>query len=287
MNDNNKQIDDAISLQYSSHDRLSEYNRLVYPVVSRRAGGLSLGINVNPDKKCTFNCVYCQVDRSKEIKNLSPDIEQINNELDEWLTVISKNNGSYKGHPLKDISFAGDGEPTTYSQLPQLIENIIEAKKKYHFDQCKIIIFTNGTRIVHPNILKVLPALFANQGEIWFKLDFWDEKSLQQINRPKMSAAKLIEHLTRVGQQFPVVLQSCFFSWNDQVYQDDIYNGYITLVQELIKKGVQLKYIQAYTLARKPSEIDAKPLKDDELDRLCLHLKNELPVQIKKYYEKG
>lgn len=286
-NENYKRIDDAISLQYSSHDRLSEYDRLVYPVVSRRAEGLSLGINVNPNKKCTFNCVYCQVDRSIEIDSLSPNLKQIDEELNEWLNNIYENCGLYKGHSLKDISIAGDGEPTTFSQLPELIENIIKTKKKYHFDQCKIVIFTNGTRIAHQNILGILPDLYANQGEIWFKLDYWDDKSLKQINRSKMSAEKLIENLILVGRQFPLVLQSCFFSWQDQVYQDDLYENYINLVKKLLKEGVQIKFIQAYTLARKPSEMAAKPWKDIELDKLCSHLNKELPVQIKKYYEKG
>ena len=36
-------------------------NRLVYLVVSARARGLSVGVNMNPDKNCNFSCVYCEV----------------------------------------------------------------------------------------------------------------------------------------------------------------------------------------------------------------------------------
>jgi hypothetical protein len=33
-------------------------NRFVYAVVSARARGLSVGINMCPDKNCNFDCVY-------------------------------------------------------------------------------------------------------------------------------------------------------------------------------------------------------------------------------------
>ena len=35
-----------------------------YPVLSRRSKGISLGVNLNPDKICNFDCVYCEVDRN-------------------------------------------------------------------------------------------------------------------------------------------------------------------------------------------------------------------------------
>ena len=38
-------------------------NRFVYTVVSARARGLSIGINMNPDRFCNFDCVYCEVNR--------------------------------------------------------------------------------------------------------------------------------------------------------------------------------------------------------------------------------
>src|SRR5258708_31920118 len=40
------------------------HNRFVYVVVSPRARGLSVGVNMNPDKQCQFNCLYCEVDRT-------------------------------------------------------------------------------------------------------------------------------------------------------------------------------------------------------------------------------
>ena len=49
---------------HTQHERRFEANRFVYPVLSRRSKGLSLGVNLNPDKVCNFDCIYCQVDRT-------------------------------------------------------------------------------------------------------------------------------------------------------------------------------------------------------------------------------
>ncbi len=48
------------------HTRRFAENRYVYPVLSRRAGGISVGVNLNRDKTCNFRCVYCQVDREQQ-----------------------------------------------------------------------------------------------------------------------------------------------------------------------------------------------------------------------------
>jgi wyosine [tRNA(Phe)-imidazoG37] synthetase (radical SAM superfamily) len=44
-----------------NHDRGSAALRYVYPVISRRAGGVSVGINLNPNNACNWRCIYCQV----------------------------------------------------------------------------------------------------------------------------------------------------------------------------------------------------------------------------------
>src|SRR5436190_16955221 len=40
-------------------------NRFIYIVISPRARGLSVGVNMNPDKRCNFDCAYCEVNRSE------------------------------------------------------------------------------------------------------------------------------------------------------------------------------------------------------------------------------
>ena len=65
----------SVSYQYvpareTAFDRPRDWlgNRFVYAVISARARGLSLGVNVNPDKKCNFDCSYCEVDRRHPVR---------------------------------------------------------------------------------------------------------------------------------------------------------------------------------------------------------------------------
>ncbi len=53
-----------LNVAFRRHDRLWQSNLYVYPVISRRSRGVSIGLNLNPDKACNFDCVYCQVDRT-------------------------------------------------------------------------------------------------------------------------------------------------------------------------------------------------------------------------------
>ncbi len=282
-----EQLHDIISLGYSEHPRLSEYQKLVYPVISRRSGGLSLGINLNPDKKCSFRCVYCQVDREKKITNLKVEVGQIVTELNHWLGIFAKNEGKYKGFSLKDISIAGDGEPTTVKVLPQLLLKLIELQKEFRLDKCKIILFTNASRLNRPDLLPVLDDLMANRGEIWCKFDFWDEQSFRAINRSKISAKKLIENIKAVGRKYPLTLQSCFFSWQEEIYSSQKYQKYVEQVTRLIDDGVKIKLIQAYPLARRPSDTRAVAWSDTEMNQLVRFLGQQISVRIETFYAAG
>ncbi|HEY5718645.1 MAG TPA: hypothetical protein VIS52_09135, partial [Motiliproteus sp.] len=112
-------IEAQIQLGYQHHSRLSQFERLVYPVVSRRSKGLSLGINPNPDQRCNFDCVYCQVDRSQSLPLKSLDLQQLEEELRFWLQRIASE--GFRGYPLQDIALAGDGEPSVVRELPAIL----------------------------------------------------------------------------------------------------------------------------------------------------------------------
>src|SRR5438046_1249483 len=72
-------------LVLSDHSRQFEELRFIYPVVSRRSRGLSLGVNVNPDKVCNFHCPYCQVDRTVPARDSTVDFDVMIGELDELI----------------------------------------------------------------------------------------------------------------------------------------------------------------------------------------------------------
>src|SRR5258708_3430933 len=63
------------------HSRQFSDFTFVYPVISRRSRGLSIGVNLNPDKVCNFDCVYCEVDRRIPGKVSQVDLNQLRDEL--------------------------------------------------------------------------------------------------------------------------------------------------------------------------------------------------------------
>src|SRR5262245_11555135 len=100
-------------------------NRFVYAVISQRAHGLSVGINVNPDKGCNFDCPYCEVKRDVVAADAVVDLEVLGRELDQMLTLV--HSGQLKDLPyfrsvpaelmaLKGVALSGDGEPTLSPQ---------------------------------------------------------------------------------------------------------------------------------------------------------------------------
>src|SRR5688572_26115790 len=70
---------------HTLHQRRFDDNRFVYPVLSRRSRGLSIGVNLNPDKVCNFDCIYCQVDRTRQSETRFVETEGLLAELDDML----------------------------------------------------------------------------------------------------------------------------------------------------------------------------------------------------------
>ena len=74
---------------FESHPRSFDANRYVYPVLSRRARGISIGVNLNLDKVCNFNCVYCQIDRSEQTEKEFVDLARLAAELDATVELVA------------------------------------------------------------------------------------------------------------------------------------------------------------------------------------------------------
>jgi len=75
--------------QHHTHPRTFHENRFVYPVLSRRSRGISIGVNLNPDKICNFDCIYCQVDRTSSAETSFVEIDRLMVELDAMLTLVA------------------------------------------------------------------------------------------------------------------------------------------------------------------------------------------------------
>src|SRR4051812_22201543 len=109
-------------------------NRFVYTVVSPRARGLSIGINMNPDKRCNFDCIYCEVDRAIEPPESELDINVMAAELQQTLSLVQS--GRLRERPyyqimgsellkLRHVALSGDGEPTLSPNFGEAVQTVV------------------------------------------------------------------------------------------------------------------------------------------------------------------
>src|SRR3954464_14058904 len=172
----------AILPLFTQHSRSWQRNRYVYPVVSRRSKGLSIGINLNPDKVCNFDCIYCSVDRTGGVQ---PELREVDmgvlrEELKAMLAVATSGE-IYRHDPfdkipaalrrVNDIAFSGDGEPMTYPRFLEACQIAADLKMKARLDEVKIVVITNATMLHRPQVQEALAFLDQHNGEIWGKLD--------------------------------------------------------------------------------------------------------------------
>src|SRR6185295_13683017 len=144
----------SLTTLHLQHPRRFEQNRFVYPVLSRRSEGISIGVNLNPDKVCNFDCIYCQVDRTSQSETRFVELPQLLTELEETLQLVAS--GEIFAHPkfqatppelrrLNDIAFSGDGEPTTHRNFDEVIAAVAEVKRKHNLPQVKLVLITNAS----------------------------------------------------------------------------------------------------------------------------------------------
>lgn len=279
----------------SEHSRRFEQLRFAYPVVSRRSRGLSLGLNVNPDKVCNFDCPYCQVDRTVEPHDKSVDFDVMIQEIDALMGLAA--GGEIWRHPkfaqtpeayrrLNDVAFAGDGEPTTYPRLGEAIRAVRELRLKHNLPDVKIIVLTNALLLDRPNVMDALRELKAGGGnyEIWAKLDAGTQEYFEYIAGRKVSLDRVVGNIANAAKELEITIQSLFPTVNGKNPGNDEIDAYAARLNEIAQKGGKLKLIQVYTTARRPSEDEIGMIEDARLDEIGAQVAAGVDVPVEVYY---
>jgi wyosine [tRNA(Phe)-imidazoG37] synthetase (radical SAM superfamily) len=278
---------------WRSHERKWKDNLYVYAVLSRRSRGISVGINLNPDKVCTFDCVYCQVDRRQP-----PEVSEVDPEkLDEELALILEAERSgllYEDAPfnilsaeergVRDIAFSGNGEPTASPHFAKAVDLAVRARLKFQLNSTKLILITNATCLDRPSVRAAIAELDQNNGEIWAKLDAGTEEHFRFVNRPHVPLQRILDNLLDAARVRPLVIQSLWFRTLGAAPHSDEIEVYCKRVNSLLAQGGKLKGIQLYTIARNPSESFVSSLSNAELDQIAKTVRIRVPVPVEIYY---
>ena len=187
------------------HTRVYKDFTYVYPVISRRSGGLSIGINLNPDKVCNFDCVYCEVDRKTPGKTSFVDLAQLREELTA-LIHFARDGGlareaKFDEVPLaltqtpRDIAFSGDGEPTMLHNFDECVRVAAEVKRAEGLDATKLVLITDAAGLDTGSVKRGLEIMDANDGEVWAKLDAGTEGYYKLVNRTTVRLDRILHNL--------------------------------------------------------------------------------------------
>ena len=264
--------------QHRSHPREWRQNVYVYPVISRRSGGLSIGVNLNPDAACNLDCVYCQVDRSRVRSRRDIDLHRFQKEL-EWMIADAKSGALFADanfanvphtlREIKDIAFSGDGEPTACRHFRECVELVAALWRKSDLPGCKIVLITNACYLTRPEVVAGLEIMDRSNGEIWAKLDAGSEAYYRRVNRPSHPLQHVIDNVIAAAGVRPVVIQSLFMRLDDHPPDKPELQAYADRLNEIVQGGGHIKYVQVYTVARPPAEGFVTPLTKDELENIA------------------
>lgn len=278
---------------HSDHERTYHDNKFVYPVLSRRSRGISIGVNLNPDKVCNFDCIYCQVDRREESETRFVGLDQLMSELDHMLKFVLSGeiyqDPKFASIPeelrrLNDIAFSGDGEPTTYRNFDEIVQKVADLKQKHQADQVKMVVITNASMLHRPGTQAALATLDENQGEVWAKLDAGTEDYFQVVDRTKIRFSQILDNITLTAKKRPVVIQSLFMLINQEPPANAEIGAYCDRLDEIVRSGGAIKLVQVYTIARRTTEDYVASLSTAQVDEIAQTVREKTGLTTEVYY---
>jgi wyosine [tRNA(Phe)-imidazoG37] synthetase (radical SAM superfamily) len=264
-------------LTTSDHDRDVAGLRYVYPVISRRAGGLSIGINFNINNACNWRCVYCQVPNL--VRGTAPDLDflLLEKELRFFLEHVVRGNFynqfnvPEQQRVIKDIAISGNGEPTSLKDFDKAVKLIGDiATELQVLPYCDFVLITNGSLLHQSRIQKGLKVLNEFDGEVWFKLDSATDEGRVQINDCKQSTEKTLENLETASALCETSLQTCMLDYLEVNKAEDEKKAYFELLKTIKQRRIKIKKILLYSLARPSLQPEAEKIHKINAEKMNL-----------------
>jgi wyosine [tRNA(Phe)-imidazoG37] synthetase (radical SAM superfamily) len=275
------------------HARTYQDFTYVYPVVSRRSRGLSVGVNLNPDKQCNFDCVYCEVDRATPGRAREVRLDQVRDEL-RWLIDHALSGGlgrepKFSDTPpevariVRDVAFSGDGEPTMVSNFDVCVEVVADVLREKGLSETKIVLITDSAGLDKASVRRGLALMDAHHGEVWAKLDAGTEDYYRHINRSSVRFDRILGNLLETARVRPIVIQSLFLKTHGQPMPPSELEAYCRRLNQIREGGGTVREVHAYTLARPTPEPWATRLSPDELSELAGTIRSRTGLRVEEF----
>ncbi|WP_066503311.1 radical SAM protein [Abyssisolibacter fermentans] len=226
-----------------------EYKHIFGPVPSRRMG-ISLGVSPIEDNCCSYSCIYCQLGRTRSMKVKPEDFFEVSEIIEEIKEYLKTNK------EFDVITIVGEGEPTLYNKLKDLILHIKKLTDK------PIAVITNSSILTNDEVVQALNCADL----VLPSLDVSNEDDFKKINRPhgQIKFNEMLESLINFSKQYKGQLWLETMLVKD--FNDDIQKLYD--YKNIISK---IKYDRLYinTPVRPPAEEYALEPSDDLVNKAC------------------
>lgn len=269
-------------LTVTNHQRNITGLTYVYPVISRRAGGLSIGINFNINNACNWRCIYCQVPDLKLGSAPEIDLALLEKELRLFLHDVLQGDFYQRmevpenQRVIKDIAIAGNGEPTSLTNFDvavELIGNI--ATELGVFPNSHFVLITNGSLIHRSQVQAGLKNLHHFGGEIWFKLDSATQAGRNLINNSKQTNESVLKNLTLASQLCETKIQIALMDYQNQGLLESEKIGFLEFLTQ-VREITNIQNVTMYTLARpsnQPESVDLKAMSFEVMENFAQEIR--------------
>lgn len=253
-------------LDVADHSRDSAGLRYVYPVVSRRAGGVSVGVNLNPDNRCNWRCIYCQVPDLRRGMAPPVDLGRLDAELRGFLDEAVRGDFLTARVPegarrLSDVALSGNGEPTSAREFPEVVRLIGRVLDDFGLlGRLKLVLITNGSLMGRAAVQEGIAAMAGLGGEVWFKLDRATSAGIRAVNSVNLTPAAALRNLGICAARCPTWIQTCVFAVDGAPPPDGERAAYLAFLRRARDDGVPIKGVLLYGLARPSTQPEAPRL---------------------------
>lgn len=250
-----------------NHDRNSAGYTYVYPVVSRRAGGISVGINLNPNNACNWACLYCQVPNLTRGSAPAIDLARLEQELTGFLAEVVHGDWMLQHVPepvrvLRDIAISGNGEPTSAAEFAQVVELAGRMLRQFNLPEVKLRLISNGSLMLKEKVQAGIKAMAGLNGEVWFKLDRATENGMSQVNQVNDHMAAVKKRLLACTALCPTWVQTCWFALDGEAPGLVERQAYLSVIAEVAPHitGVHLYGLARQSMQPGSERLSALPL---------------------------
>ncbi|MBW2990511.1 hypothetical protein KY348_02280 [Candidatus Woesearchaeota archaeon] len=157
-----------------------------------------------------------------------------------------------------------------HPEFEKIVKEVYKLRKKYR-PSTIISLFTSASRADKVS--------FDLIDKVFLKLDAGDEKTFQQVSRPKrqVTLAKIAEGIAK-SKVKKKIIQTMLFTGKISTMKSKSITGYIKLLEKIKPEEVHL-----YTILYKPSTTKIKPVKMKQLERIAKWKRKQIGCEVKCY----